>query len=243
MKKNVFVIMLAAMMLFLVSCDLFAPAPDAPGSITVTPGEELITISWNASPEATGYDLYYTNDGSAPTQDSTKVTDITATSYVLSGLSGDASGKSYIFALSAKKDKKTGSLSSPTSAVKPIPILTVNLTTDLGAFAVFYDYLLLLLEVPYNSATADVEGSVTVKSITSVSLDSSGKAVLKASFDRSKYLGYALVYDIDGNGRLSPSDYVEGNGNGSYKYHYWSVLKEKSFATDAVIYFNDLKTY
>ena len=33
MKKNVFVIMLAAMMLFLVSCDLFAPAPDAPGSL------------------------------------------------------------------------------------------------------------------------------------------------------------------------------------------------------------------
>ena len=52
-----------------------------------------------------------------------------------------------------------------------------------------------------------------------------------------------IVFDIDGNGRLSSGDYVEGNGNGSYKYHYWSVLKEKSFATDAVIYFNDLKTY
>ena len=55
MKKNVFVILLAVMMLFLGSCDLFTPGPDAPGAITATPGDESITISWNASPAATSY--------------------------------------------------------------------------------------------------------------------------------------------------------------------------------------------
>lgn len=227
------------MVLFLGSCDLFAPGPDAPGAITATPGDESITISWNASPDATSYDLYYTNDGSTPTLESTKVTDITATSYVLSGLSGDDSAKSYVFALTAKKDKKTGDLSSPTSAVKPLPVLTVNLTTDI----VLLKCLLLVFEVPYDTVEKDVVGSPTLRNTISSSLGGDGKAVIKASFDRSKYLGYAIVIDLDDNGKMSTGDLIEPHSNAKYTYHYWTGLKDKSFATDAVTYLNDLEIY
>ncbi len=227
MKRKVLLVLLALVVITFSGCDFFLPPPDAPTSITAAAGDESITVSWAASADATAYDLYYTNDGTTPTLNSQKVSDITATSYVLSGLSGDNSGKSYIFALTAKKDSKIGDLSAPTTSVKPLPVLTVNFINGIENMKV----LLLILDVPYNPASGYVEGNAPVQKTASGYTNSYGSATLSGSFDRSKYLGYTVIYDFDNSGTLTTGDASPDYGNGGYGYSYYFTKKEISLST------------
>ncbi len=68
----------------------------APSGVAATPGNTSATISWNAVPGATSYNLFY-NPGASINSSPTALTNIQGTSYTVTGLTN---GQQYAFALS-----------------------------------------------------------------------------------------------------------------------------------------------
>lgn len=240
----VIVLMLCSLAVF-TSCDLFGGNPDpvtpvdpsvtpvdppaAPASLTALADVEEVDVSWSASEGAVSYNLYYTNNGTAPAKTSTKITLGNVTSYSLSNLSGTvSSAATYIFAVTAVKDGAESSLSTPSSGVRPIPTFEVQFT---GGTA---DSPMLLIVTPVNldrtKTPPEFESFGDGVLYDGYRTDASGDAVLIAPFDRSKSVGYTLVYDNDDSGTLSDGDVVTGDGAAdTWGVNYFYSIIEYSF--------------
>ncbi|HOE09732.1 MAG TPA: hypothetical protein PLU33_11235 [Treponemataceae bacterium] len=193
---------------------------------------EEVDVSWSASEGAVSYNLYYTNNGTAPAKTSTNITLENVTSYSLSNLSGTASSAAtYIFAVTAVKDGAESSLSTPSSGVRPIPTLEIQFTGGTP------DSPMLLIVTPVN-----MDRTVTPPEFDSFDVgvlyddyttDATGAAVLIAPFDRSKSVGFTLVYDEDDSGTLSAGDVVTGSGDpDSWGVRYFPNIYEYSISID-----------
>lgn len=242
MKKIIslgFVFVLCLMVVF-TSCDPLtgggsktppAEPPAAPASLTAVAGVEEVDVSWSASEGAVSYNLYYTNNGTAPAKTSTKITLGNVTSYSLSNLSGTASSAAtYIFAVTAVKDGAESSLSTPSSGVRPIPTLEIRFTGGTP------NSPMLLIVTPVNMDRTGTDPVVSFDQgvlYDGYTTDANGAEVLIAPFDRSKIVGFTLVYDEDDSGTLSAGDYVTGNGDpDTWGIRYFSDIIEYSFYTN-----------
>ena len=98
------------------------PLPLAPGGLTATPGDKLISLKWNEVTGATGYNVF--RGTSAGGESSTAVaTGLTTTSFTNSGLNN---GTTYFFKVAATNASGQGALSSeasatPKTAIPPAP--------------------------------------------------------------------------------------------------------------------------
>ena len=70
-------------------------------SFTADPGNKRITLNWEGLPEADSYTIYYTDNGTLPTQSYGESVDVTETTYELTELSN---GAFYTILLSANQD-------------------------------------------------------------------------------------------------------------------------------------------
>lgn len=243
MKKIIslgFVFVLCLMVVF-TSCDpltgggsITPPAelPAAPTSITAEADVEAVLVSWDASEGATAYNLYYTNNGTAPAKTSTKITLGNVTSYSLSNLSGTASSAAtYRFAVAAVKSGIEGALSTVSNSIRPIPTIEVRFT---GGTA---NAKMMLMVTPVNmdrtGATPVFVDFDTGELYTGFTTNASGAVYLKAPFNREKSVGFTLVYDKDGSGTLNAGDVVTGNGDpDTWGIRYFSDIYEYSFYTN-----------
>ena len=88
------------------------------GATTITSavaGDQQVTLNWSGPAGMDGYTIYYTSDGSTPTtsSDNITVTDGTATSYVVGGLTG---GLNYNFSIVANSGPDSSNLEGPVAA-------------------------------------------------------------------------------------------------------------------------------
>jgi cyclomaltodextrin glucanotransferase len=74
--------------------------PDAPSDISAVAGDQSVTLDWNDMPGATSYSIYYTDDGTSPTKDSSKESSADS-SFTHSGLTNGLTYKYRITAANA----------------------------------------------------------------------------------------------------------------------------------------------
>ena len=89
-----------------------------PTGLSLTPGQNKITISWDWVDKAASYNIYWTDDGSTPTESSSKITGITQTTTTHSDL--DFS-KTYKYVVQAINGEFKSPLSDPVSGSPELP--------------------------------------------------------------------------------------------------------------------------
>ena len=196
-------------------------------AVTAVKEGEALQIVWNKVTGATSYALYYTDDGTAPTKDSTKINLGDVNTYVLANLTGAKSEKDYTFKVSAFNGSKESDLSSASSKIKPIPTIEVRFSG--GEDNKNKEMLLIISRIePEFEGDFHTEDSITYPGFTT---DDKGSAVLKAPYDRDYWVGYTLVFDTDESKTLSNGDEVMGYGaaTNTWGVSYWKSLRNKSF--------------
>lgn len=88
--------------------------PPAPASITATPGNAQMYITWDAVGSANSYTLYWTTGATIPAKTSNKIADILASSYTHTGLTN---GTKYNYAVAASNANGESALSGVVSGV------------------------------------------------------------------------------------------------------------------------------
>lgn len=73
--------------------------PEAPSGLLITPGDGMLSISWNEVKSATHYHVYYREEQA---QQYTKIADLTSKSYQLTGLTNDTKYSVYVTASNEK---------------------------------------------------------------------------------------------------------------------------------------------
>lgn len=222
MKKLILAILVAAVALG--GCSLFDPSarPDPPSGVVAVPGPESITVSWYAVEGAVSYTIYYTDDGTVPNTDSTKIVDYTGTEYVHADLDPT---REYRYAVNTRAERRSSSLSNPTAAVAPNPVFTLTVTfigyanSPAAAFSLDVDY----------DAVGDVINGVTKVDELSATTDAQGTATFAFEAQHDKYFGFSVFKDVDSSGTLTTNDIVWGTGAGAYGYKYWNTLRSASW--------------
>jgi fibronectin type 3 domain-containing protein len=105
-----------------VSAQPSPPLPTAPSNVSVSAGVQSITVSWYQVASAQKYTLYWTSDGSNPTTASSKVENITSSSYNHTSLDYK---KTYKYCVCAINVTGTGPLSSVVQGKPSPPPLSV----------------------------------------------------------------------------------------------------------------------
>ncbi len=96
----------------------------APNEVTVTAGDGQITITWNAVSGATRYHIYWKIGPGVTRQNSTKISDITVTSFVHGGLTN---GTQYCYAVVTANARTESNLSeevcgTPTATMRALSV-------------------------------------------------------------------------------------------------------------------------
>ncbi|MDG2198942.1 MAG: sialidase domain-containing protein [SAR324 cluster bacterium] len=113
------------------------------GATTITSavaGEQKVTLNWSGPAGMSSYTIYYTSDGSTPTTSSDNITvsDGTATSYVLGGLTG---GLNYNFSIIANLGADSSNLVGPVAATPSVLSCSPSYTPDTDSdLLVYYDF-------------------------------------------------------------------------------------------------------
>lgn len=192
-------------------------------TITVVSGGESLTLSWDQIPEAESYEVAFTSDGSTPDESSNKLT-VTDSTYTHEDL--DAS-KTYKYIVRGIASGYDSIYSEATIGHIPDPVL--YLSGNISDTYLGEQLLVQLIEVDYNVDTESVDGS-NVKEIKTVIPDDNGDFEVSFIFDRSKYVGFSYVIDLDKSEDLSNNDVVTGSGSSSsYGYSFFPVLQISSF--------------
>ena len=226
MKKCLLVIFAAGL---LFSCELFHPKADLDTvkNITVTPGFRSMTLSWDPVDNASSYAICYSEDGSDPTTSST--TPVEGTNYTHTGL-GETN--TYKYKIQAIADGYNSSLSSATQGHQTVLKITIT-----GNYSDYKDknVIVRFLDVPYDPELDDVDGHSEVFNSVIVKPDANGNIIAESEFDRTIYLGFAIIIDMDGSGDLNTGDYVTGtgtSGDGLYEYSFYKSFLTKSYSIE-----------
>ncbi len=114
MLKQVFAVLIAAMAIFIMSCDESPTGSDNPldtlaaPTISVTAGDAEVSVDWDSIPGASSYTVYWAQTAGVTAQ-SSSIPNITASMYNITGLSN---GVTYYYRVSAAGE---GFISSPLS--------------------------------------------------------------------------------------------------------------------------------
>lgn len=227
MKTVLKVILAVGLLAALTSCELFGSKPElaVPAQLTITAKGEAMTISWAAVADATGYDLYFTDDGTSPNFNSTAIPNVTSP---YSHLDLDET-KTYKYLLRARADGFTSSTSPLSEGYRPLPMMHVTIT---AAGYANQPLLLVMLDVPYNPDTValNVGEEINFTEIVTGTTDSDGVCVLSGTRSYTTYTGFTIVKDLDNDGSMSTGDTVWGDGGpGSYGYLFWKSYPENSY--------------
>lgn len=212
-----------AVLLF-VSCDNGGTKPElgTVTNVTVTTGGESLTISWDTLLDAESYTIIYTDDGTTPDSTASSIS-VTGNTYTHEDLDET---KTYKYRVKPTADGYTSAYSDVTLGHLPDPIFT--LTGNVSEYAT-EQFLVLLLEIDYNTATESPEDVTIIDSI-SLTPETNGDFTASFVFDRTKYIGYTYVIDMDESDDLSDNDVVLGSGDASvYTYSYFTSPVTYSF--------------
>lgn len=104
------------------------PAPGTPTGLAATPGNGLVSLTWNTVPTATGYDVWRSTDN---TNFSAVASNLTTASYTNSGL---VNGQTYYFQVRASNSGGASAFSASASAIPlpPLPAAPTGLTATAG---------------------------------------------------------------------------------------------------------------
>jgi outer membrane protein OmpA-like peptidoglycan-associated protein len=115
----------AAQQVFTLTVNAARTAPGAPNSLSGTPGDSQVALTWNAGSNGgssiTGYEVKYSSNGGVTWNVATANTGSTATSYTVSGL---INGTAYQFEVAAINTVGTGTFAT-SSAYVPVGAPTV----------------------------------------------------------------------------------------------------------------------
>jgi hypothetical protein len=96
----------------------YVPPPDAPGGVKAVAGNGQVTVSWNAVPGATSYNLYYSTSPGVSKLNGTKITGV-ATPYSMTSL---INGTPYYFVVTAVNGDNESFESAQVSATPSLPV-------------------------------------------------------------------------------------------------------------------------
>ena len=87
-----------------------------PTNLAAAPGNARVSLTWTAALGATSYNIYYSNTSGVTTSNGTKISGVTATSYLHTGLTN---GSTYYYIVTSVS---AGGESAPTSQVSAMPV-------------------------------------------------------------------------------------------------------------------------
>lgn len=192
-------------------------------SITVASGGESLTLTWDQIPEAESYEIAFTSDGSTPDDSSSKLT-VTDTTFIHENLNET---KTYKYIVRGIANGYDSTYSEATIGHIPDPVF--YLSGNISDSYLGEQLLVQLVEVDYNVETESVDDN-SIKEIKTVIPDDNGDFEVSFVFDRSKYVGFSYIIDLDKSNDLSNNDVVTGSGSSSsYGYLFFPVLQISSF--------------
>lgn len=148
------------------------PAPDAPLGVQAAAGDGAVTVSWEASPGATGYRVYYNTDASGAVSKSSLAVD--AGDDLFFAVTGLLDGTAYRFAVAARNASGEGALSAEVKATPALnaPLAVASTTPQDGAagvsrttpVAIVFNRAAASASITAQSASGACSGSVQLSS-------------------------------------------------------------------------------
>ena len=136
-------------------------APSSPVNVTATPGNGAVTITWDASPGATSYNVYYSTQSGVTTANGISLTGATSP-FVISNLSN---GTTYYFVVTAvssgSESFESAQVSAVPSALIQAPPTPVNVIATPLNGAVSISWALSSGATSYNIYYATTSGNLS----------------------------------------------------------------------------------
>ena len=135
-------------------------APSSPVNVTATPGNGAVTITWDASPGATSYNVYYSTQSGVSTTSGSQITGATSP-FVISNLSNETTYYFVVTAVSSGGESfESAQVSAMPSALIQAPATPVNVTATPANGAVSISWTLSAGATSYNIYYGTTSGNV-----------------------------------------------------------------------------------